>query len=41
MRRAIPFTLAAALAAPIAIDVPLDARAQEARLDRLIQSRSL
>jgi cyclase len=42
MRRAIPFTLAAALAAPIAVDVHVHARsAQEARLDRLIQSRSL
>jgi len=42
MRRAIPLVLAATMAAPIGVDVSLDARgAQEARLDRLVQSRSL
>ena len=39
MRRAIPVVLAAALAAPLGVHVPVDA--QEARLDRLVQSRSL
>ena len=39
MRRAIPVVLAAALASPVGLNVPLDA--QEARLDRLVQSRSL
>jgi glyoxylase-like metal-dependent hydrolase (beta-lactamase superfamily II) len=39
MRRAIPVVLAAALAAPIGVNVPVGA--QEARLDRLVQSRSL
>ena len=39
MRRAIPVVLAAALASPAGLNVPVDA--QEARLDRLVQSRSL
>ena len=39
MRRAIPVVLAAALASPVGLNVPVDA--QEARLDRLVQSRSL
>src|SRR5688500_19928009 len=39
MRRAIPVVLAAALAAPLGVHVPVDA--QEARLDKLVQSRSL
>src|SRR5262245_56064808 len=39
MRRAILVVLAAALAAPLGVNVRVDA--QEARLDRLVQSRSL